>query len=418
MAEVYSIQVLHHFETNLPVRLIRASDGNFYGTTHAKTPDSVGSVFKATPSGAVTTLFSFSGAIGNDPGGLIEGRDGNFYGVTTFGHGANGSVFRLTPAGVFDELHVFSGPDGVRPFGPLLHAADGYLYGTTTSGGANGIGTVYRLKPSTGAFSSLFSFAWGDGAQPLGGLVELSDGTIYGSTSLEGSGSGGTIFRLNADRTLTTLFSLTRDTGYGFVQFVLAKDGNLYGTAAQGGEAGYGTVFRLTPAGEWTTLSSFAGTNGDRPRALSQGSDGNFYGVTQEGGAHWKGTIFRLTPAGELTMLAEFDLANGAQPTGQLAEGTDGRLYGVAYRGGKFGSGTFFRVVKTPRVTVRRTDDGGLELAWDSFGGGTYRLESKSSLSEQGWSLHSELTAAGTSDSLAVPISVVGQGYFRVVLLP
>src|SRR5436309_1139473 len=113
-AEAYSVQVLHHFETNSPTGILRGTDGNFYGTAHPSGTNLTGTVFRTTSDGVLTTLFSFSGAIGTDPGGLIEGPDGNFYGATTFGHGARGTVFRLTLDGIFNELHVFDGPAGVR----------------------------------------------------------------------------------------------------------------------------------------------------------------------------------------------------------------------------------------------------------------------------------------------------------------
>jgi uncharacterized repeat protein (TIGR03803 family) len=413
-AEEYSLQVLHHFETNSPAEILRGTNGDFYGTAHLSGTNLTGIVFRATSGGVVTTLFSFSGDIGTDPGGLIEGPDGNFYGITTFGHGASGSVFRLTPDGIFTELHIFDGADGVRPYGRLLYATDGHLYGTTTEGGAYGCGTVFRLDATTGAFELLFSFANTNGCQPIGGLVELPNRDIYGSTSL----ASAAIFRISPAGTLTNLLSLSTATGYGFVYLVRAADGNLYGTAAQGGESNAGTVFKMTPDGNLSTLSSFAKTNGDFPRGLIQAADGNFYGATEKGGVHGLGTIFRVTPSGELTTLADLDLENGGRPIGRLAEGNDRNLYGVAYRGGKFGSGTFFRLVKVPQIRIHRQADGALVIGWDSFAGASYRLEYEPALTPQNWSTLSELKATDVSTSLTNSVASGQEGYFRVVLVP
>ncbi len=76
--------------------MIQASDGNFYGTTYGGGPSNAGTVFKITPSGVESVLYSFTG--GNDGGsplaGLIQAADGNFYGTTQYGGPSNaGTVF-------------------------------------------------------------------------------------------------------------------------------------------------------------------------------------------------------------------------------------------------------------------------------------------------------------------------------------
>ena len=75
---------------------------------------------------------------------------------------------------------------------------------------------------------------------------------------------------------------------------IQASDGNFYGTTAAGGHA-YGTVFKITASGTLTTLHSFYWNDGSDPQAgLVQARDGNFYGTTFEGGAYAVGTVFRL----------------------------------------------------------------------------------------------------------------------------
>jgi len=82
--------------------LIQGADGNFYGTTPQGGTSNAGTVFQVTPAGALTLLYSFTGAGdgGYPSAGLIQGTDGNFYGTASQGGAANaGTVFQMTPVG-------------------------------------------------------------------------------------------------------------------------------------------------------------------------------------------------------------------------------------------------------------------------------------------------------------------------------
>jgi uncharacterized repeat protein (TIGR03803 family) len=191
--------------------LIQASDGNFYGTTEIGGAYEFGTVFQFNPvTLALTTIYSFCQSSGCPDGGsasagVIEGADGNFYGVTpVYGLNPNGGrgdgvVFQLTPQGVLKVLHTFTGPDGDGPVG-LIQATDGNLYGMTNIGGAHNQGTMFEITTG-GTFTKLHDFAGGerDGAQPEGGLMQKTEGNLYGETTLGGSSnksaSLGIIFR-------------------------------------------------------------------------------------------------------------------------------------------------------------------------------------------------------------------------------
>ena len=138
--------------------VIQGTDGNFYGTTPNGGANEDGMVFKITPSGRLTTLYSFctvpewcpDGA--NPSAALVEGTDGNFYGTTTHGGGGiccdtDGTIFKITPGGDLTTLHNFPSfpDDGYLPSSALVQAGDGNFYGTTEIGGAHGDGTVFRL---------------------------------------------------------------------------------------------------------------------------------------------------------------------------------------------------------------------------------------------------------------------------------
>jgi uncharacterized repeat protein (TIGR03803 family) len=164
--------------------------------------------------------------------------------------------------------------DGTVPLGGLVQGNDGNFYGTTRNGGTNNNnnGTVFRISPS-GSYASLHSFGSlggspGDGWNPWVGLVQGSDGNFYGTTRLGGNtnlniGQGyGTVFRISPGGTCTTLYSFGNSPADGTKPeggLVQGSDGNLYGTCNQGGTYGDGTVFRISPSGNYTQLYSFAG---------------------------------------------------------------------------------------------------------------------------------------------------------------
>src|SRR5207247_1065440 len=131
------------------------------------------------------TLYQFASNPKNPQAGLTQGTDGNFYGTTAFGgtSGENGTVFRITPNAILTTLFSFNGTNGSHPLAVLIQGSDGNFYGTTAFGGATGNnGTIFRITPS-GQFTNLFSFHGTDGSCPMGGLVQGTDGSFYGTTA-------------------------------------------------------------------------------------------------------------------------------------------------------------------------------------------------------------------------------------------
>ncbi len=178
--------------------LVQGADGNFYGTTFrgAQSNDcsqlGSGTVFKITPHGTLTTLYSFGDEGFGSSAGLVQGTDGDFYGTTASscaGQGG-GMVFNITPSGALTILHDFDGRDASTPFAGLAQGTDGNFYGTTAGGGisnnsCDGCGTVFKITPS-GTFNILYSFCsrsgCADGYEPFAGLVQGTDGNFYGTT--------------------------------------------------------------------------------------------------------------------------------------------------------------------------------------------------------------------------------------------
>jgi len=195
-----ALTTLHSFvgsDGAYPWALVQGADGDFYGTTYlggAGNPGGpgYGTVFRIAPTGVLTTIHLFTFSDGLSPqAGLVQGTDGNFYGTTSWG-GAGGSgkgtVFKITPGGVLTTLYSFAGSDGQEPMASLVQATDGNFYGTTAWGGAGGVGTVFEMT-STGETTRLYSFS--DGGLPQAALVQGTDGNLYGTA--------GVVFRLTRE---------------------------------------------------------------------------------------------------------------------------------------------------------------------------------------------------------------------------
>jgi uncharacterized repeat protein (TIGR03803 family) len=188
------------------------SDGNFYVTTYSGGATGQGTVFRIAPNGSFTSLYSFTG--GPDGGqpyaGLVQGMDGNLYGSTSEGgFTRTGTLFKITPSGALTTLHFFSvldvsghNADGAFITGNLTEGRDGNFYGSAPVGGANGTGTLFRITP-TGTFTLLHTFTAvdeqltnTDGAFPGAGVMQGRDGNLYGTAARGGSDHFGTVFEL------------------------------------------------------------------------------------------------------------------------------------------------------------------------------------------------------------------------------
>ena len=312
--------------------LYLGKDGYFYGTAYTGGTYSDGTIFRITTGGALTLLTTFNGNNGMYPvAGLVQGSDGNFYGTALEGGAYGyGTVFRMTTSGALTTLVAFNYTDGADPSPVLVQGSDGNFYGTTETGGTkSGLGTIFKVTPS-GTLTSLYSFSGGnDGAVPIAGLVQGVDGSFYGTTYEGGAYGSGTLFKITAAGAFTVLYAFTggSDGAYPWGGLVQATDGNLYGTTQSGGTYGFGTVFQIAPTGPLNTLVQFEGYNGANPSAaLVQGTDGNLYGTTEAGGSAGDGTIFKFAINGPLQITG--------QPTDQPAYVGGTATFTVATSGG------------------------------------------------------------------------------------
>jgi len=340
--------------------LVQGLERDLYGTTIDGGAYGSGNVFRIDRLGNVTSIYDFCAqsncADGQYPDStLVLGPDGDFYGTTQNGGLYNyGSVFKISTSGVLTTLHSFDIVDGVSPYGALLFASNGNFFGTTNEAGAcaggGGCGTVFTISPQ-GKFKTLYNFCMEsgcpDGEFPVGGLIEGSDGNIYGTTNAGGNstcpgGGCGTIYRITPSGAFTTLHRFNNTDGaYPPPALVEVRKGLFYGTTAGGGANHDGTVFAMTAKGAFKTLHSFDGTDGSSPFVLTAGSDGNLYGTTLGGGNDDAGTIFNITPDGNLTTVHSF-AQHFYYYFGGLTQGTNGKFYGTTYFGGPADDGTIY----------------------------------------------------------------------------
>lgn len=175
-----------------PNDIVEGTDGNFYGTCNSGGPYQNGSIFRVTPDGQLSTLATFDGTNGASPRGIISASDGALYGCTGFGgpgfnglYSGSGTVFRVSTNGDFTVLHEFNSTDGAEPMGHLLEVSNGVFYGVTYYGGLNGPGTIFQIS-TNGDFSVLLNFdsTWSKNSNPVTGLAKGPDGNFYGVTSL------------------------------------------------------------------------------------------------------------------------------------------------------------------------------------------------------------------------------------------
>ncbi len=210
-----------------------------------------------------------------------------------------------------------------------------------------------------------------DGAQIEAGLIQGSDGNLYGTAYQGGQYNMGAVIRITTGGTESVFYSFSGTSGVVGVTdgtnpaagLIEDSHGNFYGTTQYGGAYGEGTVFKITSAGVETVLHSFGpfgSSDGAYPSAaLVLGKDGNYYGTTKSGGANGVGTVFRISTAGAESVIYSFSGDQGisgstdaAEPYSPLLLGSDGNFYGTTAYGGTYDQGSVFRITTAGAESV------------------------------------------------------------------
>jgi uncharacterized repeat protein (TIGR03803 family) len=325
---------------------IQGRDGNFYGTSVTGGANGFGTIFKLTPPGTLTDIYAFCAETnctdGTYPSGaLVLGTDGCLYGTAQQG-GANGlgTVFKITAEGVFSVLYSFTGVDGSLPYSALVLGSDGNFYGTTQEGGAYSAGTVFKVTKA-GALTTLHSFNGSDGSSPSAPLVQGTDGDLYGTTALGGSSTActpyscGTVFKVTKAGGFTSLHSFDfADGEEPLAPLVQATSGGFYGTTYEGGDVGAtclggcGTIFKITAGGTFATVHKFFGSDGGTLQSgLTLASNGGLYGGNPREGCC--GDIFELILPRTIAVAYLFNPSYGSGGNSPVLQATNGTFYGT-----------------------------------------------------------------------------------------
>jgi uncharacterized repeat protein (TIGR03803 family) len=380
----------------------------------------------ASPAQTFNTLVNFDSTNGANPFAvtLVQGTDGNFYG-TTFGGGAHneGTVFQINSRGALTTLYSFCSQtnctDGKSPGVGLVQATNGDFYGTAAKGGAHGAGTVFKIT-AKGTLTTVYDFCFNtgcvDGSVPEA-LLQATDGDFYGLTRSGGTGNQGTVFKITAGGALTTLHSFCYGGGGcldgktpnpGLIQ---ATDGDFYGTTFHGGVGAYGTAFKITSDGTFTNLYTFCSqsscTDGEWPFAgLMQAANGSFYGTTETGGPKGRGTVFKITSGGTLSILYSFC---------ELAKCTDGEfpLSGLVQATDKNFYGTTSYGGSNKRGTIFELTSGGTLTTLHNFDGTDGELFLDTLLQATSGTFYGTSRAGGTTNNDGTVFSLsIGLGPF------
>ena len=406
---LYAFPVQYGPQGSVPYAyVILDSAGNLYGTTlvggqGADGGCPCGVVFRLNTENRERVVYNFDGA-NNGAGpwaGVSRDARGTLYtAAASGGEFGFGTLIKIDRKGHETLLHAFNGSDGSYPVSAPVMDAAGNLYGTTM--GCNvqcgdTAGEVFKLDPA-GSLTVLHSFTGGkDGAIARTGLLQDSDGSLYGATSGGGgSGQGGVAYKVDGKGRFKVLYTFTGGAdGSSPNQGHLIEDaaGNLYGTTQLGGDMaacdgfGCGVVFKIDPHGNETVLYSFKGGNdwGHPTMPLVRDAKGNLYGTTYYCGGHQNcggpagcGTVFEVDTSGKEIVLHRFRSgADGANPLQGLVADTSGNVYGTTQWGGKAkfacgntttGCGTVFKLALGLRLEeAHRHVRGGARQQQDSL---------------------------------------------------
>jgi len=349
----YNFPILNGSNPNR-IKLCEFSNGKLYGTTFDNTILGGSYLFEYDPILDTTiNKVEFSNNIGNYPiGGLINVGNNKLYGVTS--NGGNfygGTIYSYDPnLDTLEVIHHFNGNSFSFPEARLLLASNGRIYGTTTYS-SFGDGALFELNLSNNTVTIKATFdRVSSGREPIGGLIQASNGNLYGMTQLGGINSIGVLYEYN----------ILTDTLIKKVDFVglngskpegslfEASNGKLYGMTAEGGVNSTGVLF------EYDVISSsllkkydFGSIDGTIPfGSFVEITTGVLMGMTGAGGVNGDGAIFEYDfVSNTFSKKTDFDgSVNGSAPNGDFTITSNGRIFGVTQHD-DLGEGTLFEFI-------------------------------------------------------------------------
>jgi uncharacterized repeat protein (TIGR03803 family) len=360
--------------------LMQASNDKLYGMTSEGGVNNLGLLFEYDITGNIlTTKKSFNGTNGSHPlGSLIQANNNKLYGLTFDGGVSDGgALFEYDfTANIFSVKKSFDGTNGAFPNGSLMQAPDGKLYGMTTYGGSSDQGVIlqYDITGNVLAVVAL-SISNGTGGEPVGELIQASNGKFYGATQIDLFAGQGVVFEYNnitGDYRNLIVFNQAPNGSVPNASLVQASNGKLYGLTKEGGTNDVGVLFEYNPAtNAYSKKIDFNGINGAYPLgSLIQASNGKLYGMATYGGAKSVGVIFEYNiTTNILTKKIDFDsTVTGSYPLGALMQASNGKLYGMTSEGGMNKKGVLFEYDITSNTCTKKIDFNGTNLGSNPYG--------------------------------------------------
>ncbi len=276
-------------------RLMEAGNGKLYGMTEHGGINANGTIYNFDiASNSYSKIFDFDFANGANPyrEGLTVCTNGKLYGTTNWGGAGNGVIYNLDTLGnVYTKLFDFNGTTGAGPVGSMIQAGNGVFYGMT-EGGDN----IFSFDPDSNICTNLFNFNGSNGYSPTGGLLEASNGLLYGMTPLGGANDSGVIFSFDpANNIFTDLFDFSSINGtYPVGGLMQGSDGKLYGATLEGGVNYLGVIFSFDPiVNTYTKIFDFNSTSGSQSESDLIEIDSTLLSVLHANNSE---NLFRISP--------------------------------------------------------------------------------------------------------------------------
>jgi uncharacterized repeat protein (TIGR03803 family) len=310
----------HYFSGGLAL----ASNGKYYSATGSGGKHSRGSIIEFDYNNkAVSTKFNFDDSSGfSSNGAVLHASNGKIYGITRYGglYGYGGIFEYDYNNGVYTKIHDFSATDGIQsmPGGMIMEASNGKIYGMRNGGGFYGLGTFYEFDIATDSFVVKLHFNDTLGAEPLGGLVQASNGKLYAGISGGGPSAQGIIIE----------YDVNTDS------VIMKKDYHATGVYAYNG-----TFIEVTP--------------------------NKFYALSIVGGQNNEGALYQYDCiTNQITILYSFSAPTGCDPVGSLVYASNGKLYGSTKTRNVYDIGGLFEFDLTTGLYTHKLDWRPYETGW------------------------------------------------------
>ena len=330
-----------------------ASDGNIYGTLMYGGKANKGTLFEYNISTSTFTKkldFNSSAHGHNANSSLLQASNNKLYFTVPSGAMYNGgALYEIDPiTNDVSKKHDFDASViGRASHGELVQATNGHLYGVLQRGGENDLGAIFQYNLETEEVITVVTFDGINGAKPVTGLEEGTDGYLYGVTREGGTNNIGVVYKLDPnDNSYTKLADFATEHGkFPEGQIVFGEDGMLYGIATKGGSGGYGTIYAYdVHSGTLGFVKNLGFDAKNFGHGLTKAFNGKLYGLSREGTGSHGGSLIEFDPSdSSRTLKVNFWTdASGYKPYGKLSLMSNGNLYGNTRYGGSNGLGTFF----------------------------------------------------------------------------